>query len=201
MNNDNGNRMGFSSTSPSPQKGFYKAYHPPPMTMNNNYNYRPAGGMRSYSSYNYDYEEAEIPPRFLKKKQAEEDKDKMVKRVQVPSLVLQEARKMKVRQIGQCHAKSDINKDKNKVITSSSGPLKSPPIRKTVTNIKVKGTFETASKMVQNKMFVVKRDGRTEEVHFDKITSRIEKLCYGLNMDFVDPPAITLEVISGLLPL
>lgn len=29
--------------------------------------------------------------------------------------------------------------------------------------------------------------GRREEVHFDKITSRIQKLCYGLNMDFVDP--------------
>lgn len=52
--------------------------------------------------------------------------------------------------------------------------------------------------MVQNKMVVVKRGGRTEEVHFDKITSRIEKLCYGLNMEFVDPPAITLKVISGL---
>lgn len=26
-----------------------------------------------------------------------------------------------------------------------------------------------------------------EEVHIDKITSRIKKLCYGLNMDFVDP--------------
>ncbi|ODM92112.1 Ribonucleoside-diphosphate reductase large subunit [Orchesella cincta] len=53
-------------------------------------------------------------------------------------------------------------------------------------------------RMVQNKMYVMKRDGRREEVHFDKITSRIEKLCYGLNMDFVDPPAITLKVISGL---
>ncbi|KAG8226846.1 hypothetical protein J437_LFUL004087 [Ladona fulva] len=41
-------------------------------------------------------------------------------------------------------------------------------------------------------------DGRKEEVHFDKITSRIQKLCYGLNMDFVDPPSITLKVISGL---
>lgn len=30
-------------------------------------------------------------------------------------------------------------------------------------------------------------DQRTEEVHLDKITSRIQKLCYGLNMDFVDP--------------
>ncbi|XP_040168244.1 ribonucleoside-diphosphate reductase large subunit [Anopheles arabiensis] len=49
-----------------------------------------------------------------------------------------------------------------------------------------------------NKMYVFKRDGRKEEVHLDKITSRIQKLCYGLNMDFVDPVAITLRVINGL---
>ncbi|XP_015608332.1 ribonucleoside-diphosphate reductase large subunit [Cephus cinctus] len=48
------------------------------------------------------------------------------------------------------------------------------------------------------KMFVLKRDGRKEDVHFDKITSRIEKLCYGLNMDYIDPPAVTFRVISGL---
>ena len=30
-------------------------------------------------------------------------------------------------------------------------------------------------------------DGRHQEVHFDKITFRISKLCYGLSMDFVDP--------------
>ncbi|CAO1365642.1 unnamed protein product [Diamesa tonsa] len=47
-------------------------------------------------------------------------------------------------------------------------------------------------------MYVMKRDGRKEEVHFDKITSRIQKLCYGLNMDFVDPVSITLKVINGL---
>ncbi|VDI68870.1 ribonucleoside-diphosphate reductase subunit M1 [Mytilus galloprovincialis] len=35
---------------------------------------------------------------------------------------------------------------------------------------------------------------------FDKITSRIQKLCYGLNSDFVDPAAITLKVINGLYP-
>jgi len=50
------------------------------------------------------------------------------------------------------------------------------------------------------KMYVSKRNGRQEEVHFDKITSRIEKLCYGLNMDFVDAPAITQKVINGLYP-
>jgi hypothetical protein len=36
-------------------------------------------------------------------------------------------------------------------------------------------------------MFVIKRDGRQEPVHFDKITSRIKKLAYGLNADFCDP--------------
>ncbi|XP_059179280.1 ribonucleoside-diphosphate reductase large subunit-like [Physella acuta] len=49
-------------------------------------------------------------------------------------------------------------------------------------------------------MFVQKRGGRTESVHFDKITSRIQKLCYGLHKDFVDPAAITLKVINGLYP-
>ena len=51
-----------------------------------------------------------------------------------------------------------------------------------------------------SRMFVLKRDGRQEPVHFDKITSRIQKLCYGLDMDYIDPPAITLKVISGLYP-
>ena len=36
-------------------------------------------------------------------------------------------------------------------------------------------------------MYVVKRDGRQEPVHFDKITARINKLSYGLNPDFCDP--------------
>uniref|UniRef100_A0A671W1R9 Ribonucleoside-diphosphate reductase n=1 Tax=Sparus aurata TaxID=8175 RepID=A0A671W1R9_SPAAU len=35
-------------------------------------------------------------------------------------------------------------------------------------------------------------------VTFDKITSRIQKLCYGLNSDFVDPAQITMKVIQGL---
>lgn len=30
-------------------------------------------------------------------------------------------------------------------------------------------------------MHVVKRDGRAESVHFDKITSRISKLAFGLD--------------------
>jgi len=48
------------------------------------------------------------------------------------------------------------------------------------------------------RMVVKKRDGREEFVHFDKITSRIVKLCYGLDMDYIDPAAITLKVINGI---
>uniref|UniRef100_A0A673BZ03 Ribonucleoside-diphosphate reductase n=1 Tax=Sphaeramia orbicularis TaxID=375764 RepID=A0A673BZ03_9TELE len=47
-------------------------------------------------------------------------------------------------------------------------------------------------------MHVIKRDGHQEKVSFDKITSRIQKLCYGLNSDFVDPAQITMKVIQGL---
>ncbi|KAJ3658911.1 hypothetical protein Zmor_010625 [Zophobas morio] len=50
------------------------------------------------------------------------------------------------------------------------------------------------------KNYVCKRDGRREEVYLDKITFRIQKLCYGLNMDYVDPVSITLKVLSGLYP-
>lgn len=43
-------------------------------------------------------------------------------------------------------------------------------------------------------LYVLKRDGRQEEIHFDKITSRIKKLCYGLDSQFVDAAAITMKV-------
>jgi len=56
------------------------------------------------------------------------------------------------------------------------------------------------SKINSSKMVVLKRDGRAEPVHFDKITSRIEKLCYGLESEYIDPTQITLKVISGLYP-
>eukprot|EP00096_Caligus_rogercresseyi_P015271 TRINITY_DN7723_c0_g1_i4.p1 TRINITY_DN7723_c0_g1~~TRINITY_DN7723_c0_g1_i4.p1 ORF type:complete len:803 (-),score=312.62 TRINITY_DN7723_c0_g1_i4:3702-6110(-) len=52
----------------------------------------------------------------------------------------------------------------------------------------------------RRELYVLKRSGREEAVHFDKITSRVQKLCYGLDMDHVDPPAITMKVISGLYP-
>ncbi|KAJ3217115.1 Ribonucleoside-diphosphate reductase large subunit [Dinochytrium kinnereticum] len=47
-------------------------------------------------------------------------------------------------------------------------------------------------------MYVVKRDGRQERVAFDKITARITKLCYNLDINFVDPVQITQKVISGV---
>ncbi|MFD2147819.1 ribonucleoside-diphosphate reductase subunit alpha [Mucilaginibacter antarcticus] len=47
-------------------------------------------------------------------------------------------------------------------------------------------------------MFVVKRDGKQESVKFDKITARIEKLCYGLNPALVDPVDVAKKVIEGL---
>lgn len=46
-------------------------------------------------------------------------------------------------------------------------------------------------------MYVVKRDGRTEAVKFDKITARINKLCYGLHPS-VDPVKISMKVIEGI---
>lgn len=47
-------------------------------------------------------------------------------------------------------------------------------------------------------MFVLKRDGKKESVQFDKITSRIKKLCYGLDSDFVDSAEIAKKVINGI---
>lgn len=47
-------------------------------------------------------------------------------------------------------------------------------------------------------MLVVKRDGHRESVKFDKITARIEKLCYGLNPDYVSPVEVAMKVINGL---
>uniref|UniRef100_A0A7S3R0A3 Ribonucleoside-diphosphate reductase n=1 Tax=Dunaliella tertiolecta TaxID=3047 RepID=A0A7S3R0A3_DUNTE len=47
-------------------------------------------------------------------------------------------------------------------------------------------------------MFVVKRDGRKQEVHFDKITARIMKLSYNLNPEFCDPILVAQKVAAGV---
>jgi ribonucleoside-diphosphate reductase alpha chain len=47
-------------------------------------------------------------------------------------------------------------------------------------------------------MFVIKRNGKKEPVHFDKITSRIHKLSYGLNLQYADLIQISQKVIQGI---
>ncbi|GAC1429686.1 MAG: ribonucleoside-diphosphate reductase subunit alpha [Chitinophagaceae bacterium] len=47
-------------------------------------------------------------------------------------------------------------------------------------------------------MFVIKRNGKKESVKFDKITARIEKLCYGLERRFVNSIDVAKKVIEGL---
>ena len=47
-------------------------------------------------------------------------------------------------------------------------------------------------------MLVVKRDGRRESVKFDKITARIDKMCYGLNTKYIEPIDIAKKVITGI---
>jgi ribonucleoside-diphosphate reductase alpha chain len=46
-------------------------------------------------------------------------------------------------------------------------------------------------------MHVIKRDGRREDVSFDKVTSRIKKLCYGLT-EVVDPTMLSQKVVQGI---
>src|SRR6187402_2033080 len=46
-------------------------------------------------------------------------------------------------------------------------------------------------------MFVIKRDGKKETVKFDKITSRIQRLCYGLS-SHVEPVQVAIKVIEGI---
>jgi len=46
-------------------------------------------------------------------------------------------------------------------------------------------------------MYVIKRDGQKQEVKFDSITSRVRRLCNGLDPNFVDPVPITQKVIEG----
>jgi ribonucleoside-diphosphate reductase alpha chain len=47
-------------------------------------------------------------------------------------------------------------------------------------------------------MFVLKRDGNKESVKFDKITARIQKLCYGLEPQHVNPVSVAMKVIEGI---
>ncbi|KAJ7701492.1 ribonucleotide reductase R1 subunit [Mycena rosella] len=46
--------------------------------------------------------------------------------------------------------------------------------------------------------FVYKRGKRKERVFFDKITTRIEKLIYGLDQNYVNPIEVTQKVVAGV---
>jgi len=46
-------------------------------------------------------------------------------------------------------------------------------------------------------MYIVKRDGKHQEVKFDNVTKRISNLCGGLDPKYVDPVPITQKVIEG----
>ncbi len=52
--------------------------------------------------------------------------------------------------------------------------------------------------MVDSVMYVTKRDGRTEEVKFDKITERINKLITSSEKKFIDPIFIAQRVVKYL---
>ena len=43
-------------------------------------------------------------------------------------------------------------------------------------------------------VYIIKRNGQREDMLLDKITSRIKKLCYGLDKKYIDPSSITLKV-------
>src|SRR5665213_2584143 len=47
-------------------------------------------------------------------------------------------------------------------------------------------------------MYVIKRDGKKESVKFDKVTARIQKLCYGLNPEHVQSTSVAQKVIEGI---
>ncbi|MEO5644356.1 MAG: ribonucleoside-diphosphate reductase subunit alpha [Bacteroidia bacterium] len=49
-------------------------------------------------------------------------------------------------------------------------------------------------------MYVIKRDGSKESIKFDKITARIQKLCYALDSVHVNPVEVAMKVIQGIYP-
>ncbi len=47
-------------------------------------------------------------------------------------------------------------------------------------------------------MYVIKRDGNRESVKFDKVTARVQKLCYGLDPIHVNSINVAMKVIEGI---
>mmetsp|Transcript_16672 Transcript_16672/g.43860 ORF Transcript_16672/g.43860 Transcript_16672/m.43860 type:complete len:103 (+) Transcript_16672:92-400(+) len=46
-------------------------------------------------------------------------------------------------------------------------------------------------------MFIIKRDGQSQQVKFDNISKRIRALCDGLDPKYVDPVFVAQKVIEG----
>nr|CAI72629.1 ribonucleotide reductase, large subunit [Euproctis pseudoconspersa nucleopolyhedrovirus] len=53
---------------------------------------------------------------------------------------------------------------------------------------------------VGNKLYVTKRNGKKEALHLDKITSKLQRLSYNLNSEYIDPASITLQVVKTIYP-
>lgn len=47
-------------------------------------------------------------------------------------------------------------------------------------------------------MYVITRSGQKEPMKFDKISERVEALCFDLDRNFIDPTQITKKVIEGI---
>ncbi|KAJ2921215.1 hypothetical protein H1R20_g15879, partial [Candolleomyces eurysporus] len=85
-------------------------------------------------------------------------------------------------------------------LTSSSCPH---PLISLTTSPSVLVAEETSYQLLSPRhrptmSYVFKRDGRKERVQFDKITARIQKLCYGLDTNYVDPIEVTQKVVAGV---
>jgi ribonucleoside-diphosphate reductase alpha subunit len=50
----------------------------------------------------------------------------------------------------------------------------------------------------KSKRYVIKRKGFTQEMRFDKITARIERFCYGLDADYVDPSSVAQSIMENV---
>lgn len=48
------------------------------------------------------------------------------------------------------------------------------------------------------RLYVIKRNGEHQPILFDKISSRIRKLCYDLDKDIVDPVKIAMKTFDGI---
>nr|CAD2170336.1 unnamed protein product [Meloidogyne enterolobii] len=59
-------------------------------------------------------------------------------------------------------------------------------------------TNGNTTQQLSDQRYVIKRDGRHEAVHPGKIFSRVAKLCYGLDMCYINPDLITEKASRGI---